>query len=83
MEPAELSTQDFAHLDRVLAGVREISARLLISEAIEGLRHQLQELICDAALLAILPHEYELFRNPETFGQGPRRLRLRPRLKGS
>ena len=81
-ESAKLSTQDFAHLDRVFAGVSEISACLLISEAIEGLRHQLQELASDAALLAVLPHEYELFRDPETFGQGPRRLCLRPRFKG-
>ena len=78
-ESAKLSTQDFAHLDRVFAGVSEISACLLISEAIEGLRH---ELASDAALLAVLPHEYELFRDPETFGQGPGRLRLRPRFKG-
>src|SRR5215472_15942120 len=47
-EPAELSTQMVAHLDPVLARVREISARLLISEAIEGLGHQLQELVSDA-----------------------------------
>ena len=81
-ESAKLSTQDFAHLDRVFAGVGEISACLLISEAIEGLRHQLQELASDAALLAVLPHEYELFRDPETLGQGPCRLCLRSRFKG-
>src|SRR5689334_19001354 len=80
-ESAELSTQIAVHLDRVLAGVREISARLLISEASGGLRHQLQELVSDAALLAVSPHEYELFRDSETLGQGPRRLRLRSRFK--
>ena len=80
-ESAELSTRIVAHLDPVLARVREISARLLISEAIEGLGHQLQELVSDAAPLAVSPHEYELFRDSETLGQGPRRLCLRTRFK--
>ena len=47
-ESAELSTRIVAHLDPVLARVREISARLLISEAIEGLGHQIQDLVSDA-----------------------------------
>jgi len=29
-------------------------------------RHQLQKFVSDAALLAVSPYEYELFREPET-----------------